>query len=74
MLCENPLKNPDEIKTLYEELEKFLINIFSQEPCDACRRVKYYAAEEHERHLKSFYKSYAKTPQIVHSIIEKIVK
>ena len=74
MLCENPLKNPDEIKKRYEELETFLINIFSQEPCDAFRRVKYYAAEGHERHLKNLYKLYAKTPQIINTVIEKITK
>ena len=74
MLCENPLKNPDEIKKRYKELENFLVNIFSQEPYDAYRRVKYYAAEEHERHLKNLYKLYSKTPQIIHSVIEKLSK
>lgn len=74
MLCENPLKNPDAIKERYEEMEKFLVNIFSQEPCDAFRRVKYYSAEDHERHLKFLYKLHLKTPQIIHDLIEKYSK
>jgi len=74
MLSENPLKNPDEIKNRYKELESFLVNIFSQEPSEAYRRVKFFAAQGHETHLKNYYKIHSKIPNILHQIIEKFKK
>lgn len=74
MLSQNPLNDPNSIETRYDELERFLVNIFSQEPSDAFRRVKYYCAEEHEKHLKAYNNIYTKTPDIVHKLIEKLQK
>ncbi|MBQ6838435.1 MAG: hypothetical protein IJO44_06305 [Clostridia bacterium] len=74
MLCENPLKDPNSVKACYEELEKFLVNIFSQEPENAYRRVKYFAADDYERHLKNYYRIYSKTPNFVHKFLDKIKK
>lgn len=74
MLSQNPLKNPNEIKKRYEELENFLVNIFSQEPDKAIRRVQHYRAEEHENHLKKYYKVHSKTPEFLHKLTEKLKK
>ncbi len=74
MLMENPLNNQNEIKKYYEELEKFLVNIFSQEPTDAFRRVKFFCAEEHEKHLKKYFEIHSKMPDIIHRLLDKFNK
>ena len=54
MLMESPLLTDDYLVKKYEELEKFLLNIFSQTREDAYRRVRYFCAELHESYLKEY--------------------
>ena len=68
MLTQCPLKNQMFLKNRYEELEKFLVSIFEQELEDVYRRVRYFAAEQHETYLREFRNRYEKTPQIVYRI------
>ena len=49
----------------YDELEKYLADIFSQNVDVAYRRVKYFCAENHERFLREYMTKYEKTPQII---------
>lgn len=68
MLTQCPLNNRLELQKRYDELESFLVNIFSQEVEDAYRRVRYFAAEQHERYLRDYAMRYEKTPAFVHKI------
>lgn len=68
MLMQCPLKHPMFLKDKYEELEIFLVNIFEQNPEDAYRRVRYFAAEQHERYLKEYAKIYEKIPKVIDKI------
>lgn len=54
MLMEYPLLSEDYLTKKYEDLESFLVNIFSQEPEKAYRRVRYFCAELHESYLKEY--------------------
>ena len=44
----------------YEDLEMFLVNIFSQTREDAYRRVRYFCAELHESYLKEYMEKHKK--------------
>jgi hypothetical protein len=68
MLMQCPLRERTYLEHRYEELERFLVNIFSQSPEDAYRRVKYFAAEQHESYLREYARRYEKTPALVHKL------
>lgn len=55
MLMQNPLLDDNQEIKRYEELEKWLVNIFSQEPAEAHRRISNFAAERHEDALHEYY-------------------
>lgn len=65
MLTTCPLKDENYIARKYDELEKFLVNIFSQDRDEAIRRVRYFCAEGHERYLREYYLRDENTPAIV---------
>lgn len=71
MLTQCPLHRRTYLEERYEELEKFLVNIFKQEPVKAFRRVRYFCAERHERYLKEYAERYAKTPELIRIIKNK---
>ena len=54
MLMEYPLISKNMLDLKYAALEEFLLNIFSQNPQQAYRRVKFFCAELHESYLKKF--------------------
>lgn len=54
MLMQYPLPSEDYLVKKYEELEKFLVNIFSQDPKQAYRRVRYFCADLHESYLRDY--------------------
>ena len=58
------------LESRYKKLEKFLVSIFVQEPEDAYRRVRYFAAEQHEKCLKEYAQRYERTPQIIYKVKE----
>ena len=60
MLMEYPLLSEDYLVKKYEDLEKFLVNIFSQEPEKAYRRVRYFCADLHESYLRDYYEKHKK--------------
>lgn len=70
MLTQCPLKDHRFLEKRYEELEKFLVSIFMQDSEKSYRRVKYFAAEQHEEHLRAYGKRYERTPQFLRSLKE----
>lgn len=54
MLMEYPLLSEDYLVKKYEDLEMFLVNIFSQTREEAYRRVRYFCADLHESYLKEY--------------------
>lgn len=60
MLMECPLLNEDYLADRYNELEKFLVNIFSQEKERAYRRVRHFCADLHESYLREYMKKHSK--------------
>lgn len=68
MLMQCPLHECTMLEKRYKELEEFLVNIFGQDVDKATRRVKYFAAEQHENYLKEYSIRYEKTPRIFHRI------
>lgn len=60
MLMEYPLLSEDYLVKKYEDLERFLVNIFSQEPKQAYRRVRYFCADLHESYLRDYYEKHKK--------------
>ncbi len=74
MLLKCPLHSPDYIVNIYDELENFLCNIFSQDKDEAYRRVRFYSASEHEGYLKEYASKYERTPKIIHKIKKSINK
>ena len=54
MLMCYPLLNENYLVDLYKRLEDFLVNIFSQSPKGAQRRIKFFVAETHETYLKDY--------------------
>lgn len=73
MLMQCPLRETNFLEKRYEELEEFLVNIFSQELEEVGRRVKYFSAEQHEKNLKEIYKRYGRVSRIK-KIIKEIIK
>lgn len=63
-----PLNDINCIAALYEKLEQFLFNIFDQDAETAIRRVRFFCAEKHEKHLKQYTKIYNNTPNIIKKI------
>ena len=55
MLMKQPFVNKNQEIERYERLENWLVNIFSQEPEKAYRRVRYFAADRHVQALKKYY-------------------
>ena len=74
MLMECPLNDVHYAENLYRNLEKFLVNIFSQDRERAFRRIKGFCADSHESYLRNYWKQYERTPQIVHIIRDKLKK
>ncbi len=68
MLMECPFDDVNKTVKIYNELDDFLLNIFSQNKESAYRRVKYYCAENHERFLREYMVKYKKTPQLIRKI------
>ena len=68
MLMQNPLNDSNYLVDLYDRLEKYLFEIFDQEPKEAIRRVRYYSAESHEKYLKDYSKRYKNTPDFIKKI------
>ena len=68
MLMQSPLNDNNYVSEMYSKLEEFILNIFEQDPNDAFRRVRYYAAEQHEKLLKDYAKKYKNTPAIISKI------
>jgi len=60
MLMEQPLVKEDYIKEKYEQLEKYLYNIFSQDPKNAFRRIKHLCSQLHETYLKEYMDKHSK--------------
>ncbi|MBP3446604.1 MAG: hypothetical protein J6K64_04930 [Clostridia bacterium] len=65
MLMCNPLHSEDYLVKKYEQLEAFLLNIFSQERDEAFRRVRYFCAQQHEEHLKEYAERYERMPGFI---------
>lgn len=65
MLTQDPLPSPDFLTKRYEELESFLINIFSQPPAEASRRIKDFCANNHENLLKDCMQKNASEPLLI---------
>jgi hypothetical protein len=68
MLMQCPLYDENYLVQKYDALEKFLVNIFSQDADEAYRRVRYFCAQQHETYLKKYYKRDANTPEFVKQI------
>ena len=58
MCC--PLLSEQYLINLYKGLEEFLVNIFSQTPVEAQRRIKYFVAETHESYLREYMQKHSK--------------
>ncbi len=56
MLTECPLNSIDYLEKIYSQAEEFLVNVFSQDPQQAYRRVRYFCAELHESYLCDYMK------------------
>ena len=72
MLMQFPLHNEQYLSMMYSELEKFLVNIFSQDKESAYRRVKHFCANNHENYLREYARRYEKTPELVRKLKEII--
>lgn len=68
MLMKCPFDDEKKLVKIYDELEHYLVDIFSQDRECAYRRVKYYCAENHERFLRNYMEKYEKTPKIIKKI------
>ena len=60
MLMEYPLLSEGYLVKKYEELEMFLVNIFSQTCEEAYRRVRHFCAELHESYLKDYMEKHSR--------------
>lgn len=60
MLMQCPLPREEYLIDKYKELEKFLVNIFSQEKEKAYRRVRYFCADLHESYLREYMQKHRK--------------
>lgn len=72
MLMTCPLRDEDYLAKKYDELEKFLVNIFSQERDEAMRRVRYFCAENHEKYLREYCLRNEKTPEFIKQIKKRL--
>lgn len=72
MLMKCPLHDRDYLVEKYAALEKFLLNIFSQEKDEALRRVRFFCAENHEKYLKAYYEKNKNTPAFVKTLKGKL--
>lgn len=68
MLMKCPLMDRMRVETMYCEFEKFLFNIFAQDPVRAFRRVRYFRAAEHEKYLREYGRKYEKTPEVIRKL------
>lgn len=59
MLTQFPLRDENALEKKYAELEAFLVHIFSQEPAQAERRIRYFCADIHSEYLKTYMVKYA---------------
>lgn len=76
MLMQYPLLSEDYLENLYKRLESFLVNIFSQSPNQARRRIRYYAADTHESYLREYMKKHSKSKLIYRTkdSLKRIIK
>ena len=74
MLMKCPLHDRDYLVEKYAALEKFLLNIFSQEKNEALRRVRFFCAENHEKYLKEYYEKNKNTPAFVKALKGKLFR
>lgn len=58
MFIQNPLFSQDYMLKKYDALESFLVNIFSQTPEHAMRRIRYFVADTHESYLKEYMRTH----------------
>ena len=70
MTC--PLKDEKYLERKYDELERFLVNVFSQDRDEAIRRVRYFCADNHEKYLREYYLRNEKTPEFIKQIKKKL--
>ena len=70
MLSKPKYIHNDYVQTKYDELERFLFNIFDQKPSEAFRRYKQFAAKTHEESLKEYMKICQK--KTLHRVVKMI--
>lgn len=68
MLMQPKLLYDNQINKLYSDLEDFLLNIFNGDVDSAGRRIKYFRADEYEKHLNKFRIIYNKTPKFIRKL------
>ncbi len=69
MLTAPVFRSDDYINRLYADFEEFLVNIFSQSPEKAQRRIKHYCADNHDTSMKSYYRIYKSIPKFIRDIV-----
>lgn len=74
MLIQQPLVTENYTIKLYEQLELFLVNIFTQDVNNAYRRVRDFCAGYHEKYLREYMRYYKRQPEIVRKVMAKISK
>lgn len=76
MLMQCPLRSEDYMIKRYEELEAFLVNIFSQSPEQAQRRIRYFVADTHSSYLREYMKKHKNGKLIdrTKSVVKKVIK
>ena len=65
MIMKDPLPTHDYVENKYKQLEAFLVNIFSKEPEEAMRRVRYFCADIHEGYLKEYMKKHKNNAGVI---------
>ena len=77
MLTQFPLRDENTLERKYAELEAFLVHIFSQDPVQAGRRIRYFCADRHSDYLKKCMDQYAsdsflyKTRRVARNVLKK---
>ncbi len=71
MLTRHPLPTEDHWEKLYDGVERFLVNIFSQTREEAYRRIRFFCAEQHESYLREYLRRYERTPDLFRKIKNK---
>lgn len=74
MLLKSPLADAHSVEKIYCELETFLCNIFMQDKANAYRRVRCFAAEQHEQWMLQYYKIQKTVPHIAMRVVNKLYK